>query len=141
MKYRPDLALFLGSQNAAIFYQRILDVVCYFEERSILRKDGFVYKAHDELTKETGLSRQQQRSARRLLVKEGWLEEKVHRANGHPTVHYKPLIQVIDPDGHRQPNRMVTTNHSSGSRQPITNTRPPLDNSLERALLINKLSM
>lgn len=135
MKYRPDVALFLGSQNAAILYQRIYDIAPLGK-----RPDGFVYKSAPELTTETGLSEKELRNARKLLVARGWLEIKKHRANGAPTIHYRPLMTIIDPP----PKRQIRNGQRPEQKLPkgqFTNTRQPVDNTLDRANLSKKMGM
>lgn len=94
--FYPQLAKILGDIESAIYYQQIL----YWADKG-KRKDGFIYKTKEELEAETTLTRDQQDRVRKNLVKLGWLEVKNMRANGHNTLHYKPLksLELIVSEG------------------------------------------
>lgn len=87
--FHPEIARELGSIPAALLFQQIH----YWSQRST-REDGFIYKTMREIEEETYLTRDQQNRARKLLVKLGWLEVKNKKANGVPTLHYKPLKTI-----------------------------------------------
>ena len=87
--FYAELARELGGIEEAIFYQQIH----YWGQRG-KRDDGFVYKTVEELEEETTLSRYQQDRIRKKLIKKGWLEVKLFKANGAPTLHYRPLVSV-----------------------------------------------
>ena len=69
--YHPSLAKLLGSKNAAILLEQLI----YWTPRS-KDPDGWVYKKPDEWEEETGLSYEEQRSARELLRARGVWEER-----------------------------------------------------------------
>jgi len=51
--------------------------------------DGWFFKSADEWEEETGLTRREQETARRKLRKFDWWQEKIAKANGTPTLHYR----------------------------------------------------
>lgn len=53
------------------------------------RRDGFFYKTYKEWEEETFLSEYQVRRASKKLKELGFLETKLKKANGSPTLHYK----------------------------------------------------
>ena len=53
------------------------------------RRDGFFYKTYKEWEEETFLSEYQVRRASNSLKELGFLETKLKKANGSPTLHYK----------------------------------------------------
>ena len=53
------------------------------------RRDGFFYKTYKEWEEETFLSEYQVRRASKVLKELGFLETKLKKANGSPTLHYK----------------------------------------------------
>jgi len=55
------------------------------------RSDGYIYKSKKEIEYETTLTREQQDRVRIKLVKMGWLDTRLWRANAHATLHYKCL--------------------------------------------------
>ncbi|RLG35981.1 MAG: hypothetical protein DRN91_08895 [Candidatus Alkanophagales archaeon] len=69
--YYPRMAIFLGSVKAAIF----LCQLGYWQGKQN-DPEGWIYKTQEEIMIETGLSRREQESARRLLKKRGYLSEK-----------------------------------------------------------------
>lgn len=79
--YYPRIALAIGSVKASIFICQLL----YWQGKG--KKGEWIYKSRKEMTEETGLSREEQDGARRLLKKLNILEEKL---TGVPaTTHYK----------------------------------------------------
>ena len=87
--FYPQLAKILGNIEAAIYYQQLI----YWSDKGS-RDDGFIYKTKEDIEQETTLSRFQQDRCRKQLEEAGWLETKLIRANGHPTVHYKCLFNI-----------------------------------------------
>lgn len=85
-----DVSRALGDDiEAAMFFQQC----CYWAERAT-RTDGFFYKTKDEFKEETTLSIDKQDRIRIKLVNLGWLEVKRLKANGAPTLHYRPVKSV-----------------------------------------------
>lgn len=82
--FHPALARKFGSINAAIFWQQI-----YYWRDKGKRTDGFIYKTKEELEEETTLSPYQQDKVRKELEEQGFLETKLIKANGAPTLHYR----------------------------------------------------
>lgn len=59
------------------------------------RRDGFFYKTYREWEEETFLSEYQVRRASKMLKELGFLETKLKKANGSPTLHYKLDMDVL----------------------------------------------
>lgn len=59
------------------------------------RRDGFFYKTYKDWEEETFLSEYQVRRASKALKKLGFLETKLKKANGSPTLHYKLDMDVL----------------------------------------------
>jgi len=70
--YHPDLARILGGVKQAIFVSQLL----YWTDKGS-RADGFIWKTQEEWTDETGLSAGEQRTARKHLVEQGILIERL----------------------------------------------------------------
>lgn len=81
--YNPALARLIGLNEAILFYQ------LYFWSDKTARKDGWFYKSKEELEDETALTRFQQDQAKCRLKAMGYIDYKVMRANGSPTLHYR----------------------------------------------------
>lgn len=95
--YRPGVANFLGSIEAAIFFQQLSHWSKY-----VKREDGFFYKSAIEIEQETCISERTQRRCRKILTDLGWIDAEKRMANGHPTYHYRVNVQatsVIFPTG------------------------------------------
>ncbi|WP_321955039.1 hypothetical protein [Burkholderia cenocepacia] len=73
ISYYPGLAHILGSVNAAVLFCQLF----YWQDKTT--HELGVHKTSDELRKETGLSYEEQRTARRLLKKSGVLVETEKR--------------------------------------------------------------
>ncbi len=54
----------------------------------------FIWKSKKDIEDETTLTRDQQDRIRKQLVQKGWLEVKKLRANGAPTLHFKPTKAI-----------------------------------------------
>jgi hypothetical protein len=87
--FYPELAIELGDIASAIYYQQL-----YYWSDKGKRSDGFIYKTQKEIEEETTLTREQQDRIRKNLISNGWIEVKKIKANGHPTLHYKPLKEI-----------------------------------------------
>lgn len=88
--FHPDLARLFNSMEAAIYWQQLF----YWSDKG-KRSDGFVFKTKEEIEEETTLTRFQQDKIRRKLEKDGYLETKLIKANGAPTLHYRILTDPI----------------------------------------------
>jgi len=80
--YHPAIAKAFGSVNLALMWSQLY----YWSERTT-DPDGWIYKSHDEMFEETGLSRREQDTARKLGVSLGVLDDKL--AGSPPRIHYK----------------------------------------------------
>lgn len=95
--YRPGVAKYLGSIEAAIFFQQLSHWSQY-----VKRQDGFFYKSAIEIEQETCISERTQRRCRKMLIELGWIDARKEMANGHPTYHYRVNVKatsVIFPTG------------------------------------------
>ena len=66
----------------------LLNQIVFWSDKS-KRNDGFFYKTYTEWEDEVHLSEYQVRRSAKLLEKLGFIETKLKRANGSPTLHYK----------------------------------------------------
>jgi hypothetical protein len=80
--YHPALAQAFGSIGFALIWSQLF----YWKDKT-LDPDGWIYKSHVDWLRETGLSRKEQETARRIGKELGILEEKLC---GRPaTLHYR----------------------------------------------------
>ena len=86
--YRPNLARLLGGVIAEIFFEQIF----YWQDKS--DSELGVYKTQEELEIETGLSRKEQETARKLLREKGVLIE-THKRLEH-RMYYKIDCEKLD---------------------------------------------
>lgn len=131
--FYPWLAKALGSIQAAIYYQHL-----WFWRNKGGRRDGFIYKSKSEIERETALTRNQQDRVRERLEIGGFLEVKKKMANGHPTLHFKPLIsptsiseKATNPQARNQPIHEHDNSFSITDKNPEkeTDNRLPDGNS------------
>ncbi len=80
---RALLDFFDGDYPTAILCNQLL----YWQDKQG-REDGGIYKTYKDWGAEIGLSEYQVRRAANKLKKRGFLETRLHKANGVPTVHY-----------------------------------------------------
>lgn len=73
--YYPSLAHALGAPSAAIFLAKIAEWEPY-------SSDGWVFRKGEDLYQETGMTRDMQRTARRILVKKGVMAEDNKQVHG-----------------------------------------------------------
>jgi hypothetical protein len=86
-KYYPGLDDFLGSRNASLI---LCDLMGWRGKGK--DPDGWIYKSNVELTLETGLSRDQQARAIKLLLKRGILKKELR---GIPAVNNFLVIENV----------------------------------------------
>lgn len=86
-----DIELFkvLGGVTDAIYYQQLF----YWSDKG-KRKDGFRYKTKKEIENETGIKKREQDKIREKLIKKGWLQVRIFKANGVPTCHYRVTMRL-----------------------------------------------
>lgn len=82
--FRPEIAKFLDSTDAALVYQQL----CHWTQYS-RDSEGWVYKSADEFYEETNVKEKSLRTARNKLVDMGLVETKKKMANGAYTYHYR----------------------------------------------------
>jgi hypothetical protein len=73
--YYPKLRRITGSTNATIFLCQLIYWIGKEDEKS----DGWVYKTAEEIEEETGLSYDEQKTARKKLIENGIIQEKYKR--------------------------------------------------------------
>jgi DnaD/phage-associated family protein len=80
--YHPIIAKSVGSVVAALFLSQLM----YWSDKG-KDKEGWIWKTRAEMEEETGLSRSEQDTARKVLGEHGVLEEK--RAGTPAKMHYR----------------------------------------------------
>jgi hypothetical protein len=70
--YNAAMARALGSVTAGLLLSQLL----YWQERAGKDGDGWFWKTRDEITDETAMTRYEQETARKILVRHGVVEEK-----------------------------------------------------------------
>jgi len=94
--YHPILAKVLGSVKAALFLSQLL----YWCPRA---RSDWIYKTANEFYEEIGMSRKEQTTARKLLVKHKVLKEELHGVP--PVLHFQIDLEKLEsilPDGASQ---------------------------------------
>jgi hypothetical protein len=89
--FHPVLARLFGGINEAVYWQQLH----YWSDKG-KRPDGFIYKTKEKIEEETTLTRYQQDSVRKKLEQAGYLETKLIKANGAPTLHYKVNARLVE---------------------------------------------
>lgn len=88
LAYHPELLKIAGSINATILLCQLVYWVGKQKDLS-----GWIYKTSKELQEETGLTKDQQETARKCLKERGILEEK--RKGIPPIIHYRICRQKL----------------------------------------------
>lgn len=124
--FHPALARLFGGINEAIYWQQI-----YYWSDKGKRDDGFVYKTKGEIEAETTLTRDQQDRARKNLEKQGYLVTKLIKANGAPTLHYKPAIGLVEnqliqsQETHQSEKRETSQSITESTQESTTESTTP----------------
>lgn len=87
--YYPKLRPVTGSTNATIFFCQFM----YWAGKGS-DPDGWIYKTSDEITDETGLSYEEQKTARKHLKEKFLMEEKYHRIEHQ--MYFRPNLKQLD---------------------------------------------
>ena len=74
----------LGDFNTAAFLNQLI-----FWSDKTKRTDGYFYKTYTEWNEELLLSEYQVRRSAKILKEKGFIDTKLKKANGSPTLHYK----------------------------------------------------
>jgi hypothetical protein len=122
--YHIPLAEFLGSINAAIFFQIILDKEEYFEENGMLindtkNGDGWLYLTRDVVQKMSGMKIDAQEGAVKTLIESG-LIEFVHMgipAKRHFRINHEKLDEITE---HESKKRQKNFTRSGKSPAPLS---------------------
>lgn len=87
----PDYLIRLtGRLDAALFLSQIM----YWEDKGG-REDGYFYKSKKQWEQETLIPDSTLRKLERIFISEGWIETKLIKAHGKPTVHYRVNHSVL----------------------------------------------
>lgn len=119
--YRPNLARLFGGVIAEIFFEQIF----YWQDKS--DSELGVYKTQEELEIETGLSRKEQETARKLLREKGVLIE-THKRLEH-RMYYKIDCEKLDEllatlaNDTNEHSRMPESDIREGDKVAFVNTR------------------
>jgi hypothetical protein len=108
LAYYPQLALCLGSVNATI----LLCQLFYWDGKQADEEGGWIYKTQAEITEETGLTRRESDTARKVLREKKVLTDKLRGVP--PKIHFLINRKALDDlwDSWRFP-----PNHNGGKRQ------------------------
>jgi hypothetical protein len=114
--YYPKLAKFLGSVNSAIFLCQFI----YWKGKEKIENEFF--KTAEEIEEETGLTYEQQKTARKILKEKGYLTEEL---KGIPAkIHYSFNWEKISQDWkefiekeHKKENCQIAPNKIEGNPQ------------------------
>jgi hypothetical protein len=74
-----------GDINTAI----LLNQIIYWSDRTTCNKEGYFYKSYKDWEEELHLTEYQVKRSSNKLKEMGFLETKLFKANGAPTLHYK----------------------------------------------------
>lgn len=85
-----ELIHFVGNTEKAVFLSQLI----YWSDKG-KRSDGYIYKTKREWGAETGLSENQITRFTKIFAERGFLDTKLKKANGSPTIHYKIDIEQI----------------------------------------------
>jgi len=113
--YHPILAKAFGSVKAAVFLSQLL----YWHGKG--KYGEWTYKTANQFYEETGLSRREQESARKLLKKKGVLEEK--RAGVPARLHFRVGIERLIEVVGSYNNDMVQTRFDKSAK--LDSTKAP----------------
>lgn len=72
----------------------LLNQIIFWSDKS-KRKDGYFFKTYDEWEEELCLTKYQVRRSTEKLKELGFVETKLKKANGSPTLHYKFVSEVF----------------------------------------------
>lgn len=87
--YYPKLSAITGGVKETLLLCQLI----YWQGKQESR-NGWIYKTREELTEETGLSRYEQETARKNLIKKGFLEEKL--AGIPARLHYRVNVEAVN---------------------------------------------
>jgi len=118
--YHADLAKMLRSVTAGVFLSQLI----YWDGKGH-DPDGWIHKTQADWYEETGLTRREQETARKILRKQGIVEEQrrgqparlYYRINWNRLIEclkeYYSYLDDTDPDGSKSPNIQGKDKHSS----------------------------
>lgn len=114
------------SFNVGVAQETSIEAAILYDELAFLaprgkRTDGWVYKTYAEMQERLPLSEYQIRKAYRELKDRGWIDTKLLKANGSPTIHFK-LVQSLRMDTEKTSETMDTekTSETINSNSPAT---------------------
>lgn len=104
------------------------------------RKDGFFYKSYKEWEEETTLTQFQIKRITDKLKKMGFVETKLKKASGSPTIHYKVSIESIQTSIVNKLNNELSINLIMDNEEtPQSLTENSTENSTENKDLSSKI--
>ena len=101
-----------GDHHSALLLSQLL----YWSDRSANR-EGWVYKSHADWQGELGLNRYYLDKAKKRLRELGFIEVKVKKANGNPTMHFKVDEVVVRGALTRLPGKVAGEGDKSKSER------------------------
>lgn len=124
--YHPVLARLFGSVTAALF----LSQIAYWSDKGS-DPDGWIWKTEKQMTEETGLSRSEQQTARRVLVKD--FQVLIEERRGTPArmfywidwVHLEALLDSTPQSSCRKPAIKLSKSRNLVAEIPPTIQRLP----------------
>ena len=108
----------LGDFNTAAFLNQLI-----FWSDKTKRSDGYFYKTYTEWNDELLLSEYQVRRSAKLLKEKGFIDTKLKKANGSPTLHYKVNMDKLSESilkKLKNRNQTNLSNHSEVSLDSLT---------------------
>lgn len=92
VSFHPALARVCGSAAAGLMCDQGM---FWSGMPSVQQNDGWFYKSAKEWEEETCLSRREQDTAKKILKKKGFMETKLAKVNGAPTLHFRMNVPAI----------------------------------------------
>ncbi len=108
----PELVQLTGSVNSALLLEQLI-----FWMNKGRKKDGWIYKDSRQLQAETGLSKEQQMTARRRLRDLGFIEEK--KAGIPPTVHFRVNVAALRKAWDENAESIIGKRQLKGGKKPL----------------------
>lgn len=92
VSFHPAIARLCGGAQAGLMCSQ---AIYWSRMKQVQERGGWFYKTAEEWEEETCLSRREQDTAKLVLKKLGFMETKLEKVNGAPTLHFKVKFQRI----------------------------------------------
>lgn len=128
VSFKPAIGRLCGSANAGLMCCQGLYYSCM---KVVIERDGWFYKSSAEWEEETCLSRREQETARKALVAKGFLETKLQKVNGAPTLHFRMnFMAILAAHIGAEKAKLESINPASGNggNEQTDSTEPPNGN-------------